>query len=112
MDLIVNLADESITGVEQTVWVENWPEDYSPDSDLDNEDVVLYASHHGHDVAALIEFARKIADFTTGEEGIADLPDPEDPDQVLEAEQDYKHYCPDTMDALIAEARELIGRNR
>jgi hypothetical protein len=77
---------------------------------LDNEDVLLYAEVHGLSVAEVIEFARKVAAFTTGAEGIADLPDPDDPDQVLEAEQEYKHYCPDTMDALIVEARALLGR--
>jgi hypothetical protein len=106
-DLIVNLGDESITGVEGSVWVKNWPDG---DPDLDNDDVVNYAERHGLPMTRIIEFATKIATLVTGDEGLDRLPDPNDPDQIIESVQEYKHDAPDILDDLIVEARALIGR--
>jgi type III secretory pathway component EscU len=75
--IIVSLADESITGAEGCVWVE----DIQSGSDLDTEDVVNYASAHGHDVAAAIDLVRRLAEEIDTDDKF--------PLETLEAFQDY-----------------------
>ena len=102
-DIIVNLADESITDLHNAVVVQDWDQ-----GDLDNEDVIFYADAHGRSLADVIEFVRKVAAMLTMDEAVADIDDPLDPDQALEAEQEYKHTLPDEVAALIEEARMIL----
>ena len=104
IDIIVNLADESITDLANSVWVGG----AVTDADLDNEDVILYANAHGKSLANVVEFVRKVAAMLTMDEAVADIDDPLDPDQALEAEQEYKHTLPDEVAALIEEARMIL----
>jgi hypothetical protein len=104
---IVNLADESITDLSNAVIV---PQHVVEALD-DEVDVIHYAEAHGLSLANLVAFAEKVAAFSTMDEIVAALDDPNDPDQILEAEQETKHYCPDQMDELVIKARDLLGRN-
>ena len=102
-DIIVNVADESITDLDNAVVVMGWHQ-----GDLDNDDTVNYAAAHGKSLAELLDFVRNLSRWSTSEEVIAELDDPDDPDQVLEAEQEQKQESPDLLDNLILKARGLV----
>ena len=102
-DIIVNTADESITDLANAVVVRDWHQ-----GDLTDEDTVLYAEAHGKRLADLVELVRAVANFSTSEEVLAGLDDPDDPDQVLEAEQGMKQDSVDSIDSLVGWARKLI----
>ena len=103
-DIVVNTADESITDLANAVVVMDW----AWNDDMDNDDAVLYATAHGKSIAALVAFVQKVASMETIDDVVANVETPGDPDQELEAEQDYKHNLPDEMEAMIAEARSLV----
>jgi hypothetical protein len=85
--IIVSLADESITGAEGCVWVEDiLPTD---DPDFDNEDVVNYASAHGRDVNAALDLVRRLA-------------------EEIDADPDFSFETMETFQDFIDEARAIV----
>ena len=100
--IIVNLADESITDLANSVVVRDWHQ-----GDLTDEDTVLYAEAHGKSLADLLSFVRKIARYSTMTDIATETRDVgiEDVEDVL---TEARATAVDDMDSLIREARNLI----
>ena len=98
-DIIVNLADESITDLHNAVVVQDWDQ-----GDLDNEDMSSTPTRTASRWRTAGLRAEGRSQLVHGG-GRRRMDDPTDPDQALEAEQEQKQEAAGPSGRLILKAR-------